>query len=63
MILSLSVEANYPCPVQFKGLKTGFFDIGLNVNLEKCKYICFNGTLSNNPLQIKNTSIPFIENF
>ena len=43
--------------------KKGFLDIGLNLNLEKCEYICLNGTSPNTSLQIKNTSIPSVENF
>jgi len=49
------------CTVQ--RVKKGFLDIGLNLDLEKCKYICFNSTLPNTPLKIKNTSIPSVENF
>ena len=45
-----------------KRAEEGFLDIGLNLNLEKCEYICFNGSLPNTPLQIKNTSIPSVEN-
>ena len=53
--------------MQIKGpsqrAKKGFLDSGLNLNLEKCEYICFNGTLPKTPLQIKNTFIPSVENF
>jgi len=46
-----------------KRAEKGFLDIGLDLNLEKCEYICFNCTLPNTPLQIKNTSIPSVETF
>ena len=63
MIFSLSVDANLPCPAQFKGVIKDFLDIALNLDLENCEYICFNSTLPNSPLQIKNRSIPSIGNF
>ena len=42
-------------------VRKGFLDIGLNLNVEKCEYLCFNGNATNSPLNCNYSSIRSVD--